>query len=144
MAAASSPAPGLIDRVIRFCLENKLVVFLLMGFIVLWGVRVMPFQTQREIIPRDPIPVDAIPDIGENQQVIFTDWPGRSPQDVEDQITYPLTTTLQGTPGFKTIRAFSMFGFSVVFVIFDEQFDFYWCRSRLLEKLNVARQLLPE
>ena len=143
MAAASSPAPGLIDRVIRFCLENKLVVFLLMGFIVLWGVRVMPFQTQPEIIPRDPIPVDAIPDIGENQQVIFTDWPGRSPQDVEDQITYPLTTTLQGTPGFKTIRAFSMFGFSVVYVIFDEQFDFYWCRSRVLEKLNIAQQRLP-
>lgn len=84
-----------------------------------------------------------IPDIGENQQVVFTDWPGRSPQDVEDQITYPLTTTLQGTPGFKTIRSYSMFGFSVVYVIFDEHRDFYWCRSRLLEKLNIAQQQLP-
>ena len=135
---------GIIDRIIRFCLENKLVVFLLVAFVIGWGYRVMPFKTEDPIIPRDPIPVDAIPDIGENQQVIFTEWMGRSPQDVEDQITYPLTTTLQGTPGFKTIRSFSMFGFSVVYVIFDDQFDFYWCRSRLLEKLNIAQQLLPE
>ncbi len=141
--AGHAQPKSLIDRVIRFCLENKLVVFLIIAFIVLWGVRVMPFATTQEIIPRDPIPVDAIPDIGENQQVVFTDWPGRSPQDVEDQITYPLTTTLQGTPGFKTIRAFSMFGFSVVYVIFDDEHDFYWCRSRVLEKLNVAQQRLP-
>lgn len=134
---------GLIDRVLRFCLENKLVVVLLLAVLILWGIRVMPFRSGPDIIPRDPIPVDAIPDIGENQQVVFTDWPGRSPQDVEDQITYPLTTTLQGTPGFKTIRSFSMFGFSVVYVIFDDEFDFYWCRSRLLEKLNVAQQRLP-
>lgn len=139
LAMSRSP----IDRVIRFCLENKLIVFLLIAFIVLWGYRVMPFRTEKELFPRDPIPVDAIPDIGENQQVVFTDWPGRSPHDVENQITYPLTTLLQGTPGFKTIRSFSMFGFSVVYVIFDDQFDFYWCRSRLLEKLNVAQQMLP-
>ncbi len=135
---------GIINHTIRFCLENKLVVFLLVGFIIVWGYRVMPFATEDPIIPRDPIPVDAIPDIGENQQVIFTEWPGRSPQDVEDQITYPLTTLLQGTPGFKTIRAFSMFGFSMVYVIFDDEVDFYWSRSRLLEKLNVAQSLLPE
>lgn len=145
----SSTAPqlrrpaGPINRVIRFCLENKLIVFLLITFIVLWGIRVMPFETPQQIVPRDPIPVDAIPDIGENQQVVFTEWPGRSPQDVEDQVTYPLTTALQGTPGFRTIRAFSMFGFSVVYVIFDEDVDFYWSRSRLLEKLNVAQQYLP-
>ena len=134
---------GLINGVIRFCLENKLVVFLILALILLWGYRVMPFRMENDLIPRDPIPVDAIPDIGENQQVVFTDWPGRSPQDVEDQITYPLTTVLQGTPGFKSIRAFSMFGFSVVYVIFDDDHDFYWCRSRLLEKLNVAQQMLP-
>ncbi len=133
----------MIDRVIRFCLENRLVVFLLLALIVGWGFRVMPFKTEAPLIPRDPIPVDAIPDIGENQQVIFTEWPGRSPQDVEDQVTYPLTTTLQGTPGFRTIRAVSNFGFSQIFVIFDEQYDFYWCRSRLLEKLNVGQQMLP-
>lgn len=134
---------GLIDRALRFCLEQKLVVFLLLALIMLWGYRVMPFRMDEETIARDPVPVDAIPDIGDNQQVVFTDWPGRSPQDVEDQITYPLTTTLQGTPGFKTIRAYSMFGFSVIYVIFDDDHDFYWCRSRLLEKLNVARQVLP-
>jgi Cu(I)/Ag(I) efflux system membrane protein CusA/SilA len=134
---------GLVDRVIHFCLHNKLVVFLLVAFVLFGGYRFMPFAIEDDVIPRDPIPVDAIPDIGENQQVVFTDWPGRSPQDVEDQITYPLTTLLQGTPGFKSIRAFSMFGFSVVYVIFEEDYDFYWCRSRLLEKLNVAQQLLP-
>lgn len=148
MTSSVLPEPvrprGIIDRVIRFCLENRLVVLLLVAFIIGWGYRVMPFKTEAPIIPRDPIPVDAIPDIGENQQVVFTEWAGRSPQDVEDQITYPLTTTLQGTPGFKTIRSFSMFGFSVVYVIFDDEFDFYWCRSRLLEKLNIAQQLLPE
>ncbi|MCK6455307.1 MAG: efflux RND transporter permease subunit [Phycisphaerae bacterium] len=143
-APASPPhADGFVARIIRFCLYNKLIVFLVLAFILLWGYRVMPFRVEDEAVPRDPIPVDAIPDIGENQQVVFTDWPGRSPHDVEDQITYPLTTTLQGTPGFKTIRAFSMFGFSVVYVIFEEGYDFYWCRSRLLEKLNTAQQLLP-
>jgi len=140
---AASGSPGLVDRVIRFCLENKVVVFILFALVVLGGYRVMPFRGGEALIPRDPIPVDAIPDIGENQQVVFTEWPGRSPQDVEDQVTYPLTTILQGTPGFKSIRAFSMFGFSVIYVIFDEGHDFYWCRSRLLEKLNIAGQILP-
>lgn len=135
---------GPLEHVIRFFLENKLVVALLLIGIIGWGTSVMPFRGGPEWLPRDPIPVDAIPDVGENQQVVFTDWPGRSPQDVEDQITYPLTTALQGTPGVKTIRAQSMFGFSIVFVIFDDQHDFYWCRSRLLEKLDVARQRLPE
>ncbi len=140
----SAPPAGLLDRAMRFCLENKLVVVLLLALVLGWGYRVMPFRTSSEWIPRDPIPVDAIPDIGENQQVVFTDWPGRSPQDVEDQITYPLTTILQGTPGFKSIRAFSMFGFSIIYVIFDDEHDFYWCRSRLLEKLDVAQRNLPE
>ncbi|MBL8878769.1 MAG: efflux RND transporter permease subunit [Phycisphaerales bacterium] len=135
---------GPIERLMRFFLENKLVVALLLIGIIGWGLSVMPFRGGPQWLPRDPIPVDAIPDVGENQQVVFTDWPGRSPQDVEDQITYPLTTALQGTPGVKTIRASSMFGFSIVFVIFDDQHDFYWCRSRLLEKLDVARQRLPE
>lgn len=134
---------GLIDRLIYFCLQNRLVVVLLLAMIVFWAVRVMPFDLKTDLVPREPIPVDAIPDIGENQQVVFTEWPGRSPSDVENQITYPLTTTLQGTPGFKSIRAYSMFGFSVVYVIFDDEHDFYWCRSRILEKLNVAQQRLP-
>lgn len=134
---------GLVDRAIRYCLENRLVVFMLLALILGWGYRVMPFHTPEPIIPRDPVPVDAIPDIGENQQVVFAEWPGRSPRDVEDQVTYPLTTLLQGTPGFKTIRAISNFGFSQIYVIFEDGFDFYWCRSRLLEKLNVAQDMLP-
>ena len=143
MTGDAGQARGVIDRVIRFCLENKLIVLLIVVGITLWGMRVMPFDVGPEILPRDPIPVDALPDIGENQQVVFTEWPGRSPQDVEDQITYPLTTTLQGTPGVKTIRAYSMFGFSQIYVIFNDDVDFYWARSRLLEKLNVAQQRLP-
>lgn len=124
------------DRVIHFCLGNKLVVSLLVIFVTLWGVMVAPFDWAVPLLPRDPVPVDAIPDIGENQQIVFTDWSGRSPQDVEDQITYPLTAALLGVPEVKTIRSFSMFGFSSIYVIFREKVDFYWARSRLLERLN--------
>ena len=88
-------------------------------------------------------PVDAIPDIGEKQVIVFADWPGRSPQDVEDQVTYPLTVSLQGTPGVKTIRSCSGFGFSMVFVIFQDEVDYYWARSRVLERMNVATTKLP-
>jgi Cu(I)/Ag(I) efflux system membrane protein CusA/SilA len=128
--------PSFIDKVIRFCLENKLVVVLLIMFFIGWGVMVAPFDWELGFWPRNPVAVDAIPDIGENQQIVFTDWPGRSPQDVEDQITYPLTTSLLGVPGVKTIRSISMFGFSSIYVIFTEKEDFYWTRSRVLEKLN--------
>ena len=89
------------------------------------------------------IPVDAIPDIGENQSIVFTDWPGRDPQTIEDQITYPLTTSLEGVPGVKAIRSSSGFGFSVIYIIFKDNIDFYWARSRILERLNVATQWLP-
>ena len=125
-----------VGRLIRFCLTNKLVVALIVAFIVVWGVIVAPFDWQLGELPRNPVATDAIPDIGENQQIVFTDWEGRSPQDVEDQVTYPLTTALLGVPGVKTIRSNSMFGFSTIFVIFQEGVDFYWSRSRLLEKLN--------
>ena len=125
-----------IDRLIRFCMENKLVVILGLLAVVTWGVMVAPFPWNIEGLPRDPVPVDAIPDIGENQQIVFTAWPGRSPQDVEDQIGYPLTVSLLGIPGVKTIRSYSMFGFSTIYVIFKEDVEFYWSRSRLLEKLS--------
>lgn len=125
-----------LNKLIRFCLENKLVVGLLVLMVIVWGIMVAPFDWQLELLPRNPVPVDAIPDIGENQQIVFTKWPGRSPQDVEDQITYPLTVSLLGVPGIKTIRSNSMFGFSSIYVIFDEDVDFYWSRSRVLEKLN--------
>ena len=127
---------SLMDRVIRFCLLNKLLVFLFAGGVIFWGIMVAPFDWDTGAIPRDPVPVDAIPDIGENQQIIFTKWPGRSPQDMEDQVTYPLTTAMLGIPKVKTVRSFSMFGFSSIYVIFEEDAEFYWSRTRVLEKLN--------
>jgi len=128
--------PNMLDRAIRFFLENKLIVSMLTVFFVGWGVLVAPFDWHVPGFPRDPVPVDAIPDTGENQQIIFTAWQGRSPQDVEDQVSYPLTVALLGVPGVKSIRSSSMFGFSSIFVIFNEDVEFYWSRSRLLEKLN--------
>ena len=133
----------MLNRSIKFFLENKLVTFLLLIFFIGWGYSVMPFDVGNEIIPRDPVPVDAIPDIGENQQIVFTEWMGRSPQDVEDQITYPLSIALQGIPGVKSIRSKSAFGFSSIYIIFDEDKEFYWSRSRVLERLNVAQKDLP-
>jgi Cu(I)/Ag(I) efflux system membrane protein CusA/SilA len=125
-----------VNRLIRFCLEQKLVVALAVLLIIAWGLMVAPFDWNLGGLPRNPVPVDAIPDLGENQQIVFTDWMGRSPRDVDDQITYPLTAALLGTPGVKTIRSYSMFGFSTIYVIFEEGVDFYWSRSRILEKLS--------
>ncbi|MCH8251768.1 MAG: efflux RND transporter permease subunit [Planctomycetes bacterium] len=137
--------PNFIDKTIRFCIENKLVVFLFVLFTVGWGLMSAPFDWDLGGLPRDPIPVDAIPDIGENQQIVFTDWAGRSPQDIEDQIGYPLTVSLLGVPSVKTIRSYSMFGFSLIYIIFEEDVDFYWSRSRVLEKLNsLPAGTLPE
>ena len=135
---------GVIDAVIRFCLENKLIVLLILGATIGWGIMVMPFDYDPGWFPRDPVPVDAIPDIGENQQIVFTPWMGRSPQDVEDQITYPLTVSLLGVPGVKTIRSYSYLGFSSIYVVFKEDVEFYWSRSRILERLSVAQKELPE
>ena len=110
-----------------------------------WGTVNAPFNWDTGILPSNPVAVDAIPDIGENQQIVFTKWDGRSPQDIEDQITYPLTTSLLGIPGVKTIRSSSMFGFSSIYIIFEEDIEFYWSRSRILEKLNsLSSGLLPE
>ncbi|MGI6456877.1 MAG: efflux RND transporter permease subunit [bacterium] len=135
----------MVNKIIRFCLENILIVVLITVFLILWGVMVAPFDWDIQLIPRDPVPVDAIPDIGENQQIVFTEWEGRSPQDVEDQITYPLTVSLLGIPGVQTIRSYSMFGFSSVYIIFQEDVEFYWSRSRVLEKLNsLPPDALPE
>ena len=127
---------SILNRLIKFCLDNKLIVALFVIAIIAWGIVVAPFDWTLPGLPRDPVPVDAIPDIGENQQIVFTKWPGRSPQDVEDQISYPLTVALLGIPDIKTVRSYSMFGFSTVYVIFKEKADFYDCRSRILEKLN--------
>ena len=130
---------------IRFFLENKLIALLLFLALAGWGISTAPFDWDIDFIPRDPVPVDAIPDIGDNQQIIFTEWPGRSPQDIEDQITYPLTTQLLGLPGVRTVRSSSMFGFSSINVIFEDDIEFYWSRSRILEKLNaLPGGTLPE
>jgi len=126
----------MFDKLIKYCLNNPLVVGIFLTTAVLWGIMVAPFDWKLGDLPRDPIPIDAIPDIGENQQIVFTKWSGRSPQDIEDQVTYPLTTALLGIPDVKTIRSFSMFGFSTIYVIFNENIEFYWSRSRILEKLN--------
>jgi len=135
----------MLSGLIRFFLEQKLIVFLLVMFVVVWGAITAPFDWDLGGLPRDPVPVDAIPDIGENQQIVFTEWMGRSPQDIEDQITYPLTVSLLGLPGVKTIRSSSFFGFSSIYIIFKEEVDFYWSRSRVLEKLNsLPGGTLPE
>jgi Cu(I)/Ag(I) efflux system membrane protein CusA/SilA len=133
----------MLNGIIRFFLENKFVTLLLLVMFIGWGVVTAPFGW-KTFLPSDPVPVDAIPDLGENQQIVFADWMGRSPQDVEDQITYPLTTFLLGIPGVKSIRSTSMFGFGIIYVIFDEKTEFYWSRSRILEKLNsLPSGLLP-
>ncbi|MFH1312357.1 MAG: efflux RND transporter permease subunit [Candidatus Eisenbacteria bacterium] len=134
-----------IGAVIGFFLRNKVIVILGVLALVFWGIGVAPFDWDIKRLPRDPVPVDAIPDIGENQQIVFTTWAGRSPQDVDDQISYPLTAALIGVPGVKTVRSFSMLGFSTIYVIFKEDVEFYWSRSRILEKLNsLPPGLLPD
>ncbi len=122
-----------MNPIIRWCFSNKALV-LILSF-ALMGAGMLAFQHT---------PVDAIPDIGEKQVIVFADWPGRSPQDVEDQVTYPLTVSLQGTPSVKTIRSMSGFGFSMVFVIFKDETDYYWARSRVLERLSVGQTRMPE
>lgn len=122
----------MINGLIRWCLKHT--------FLVVLAVVAIGAVGYYAIINT---PVDAIPDIGEKQVIVFADWPGRSPQDVDNQVTYPLTTSLTGTPGVKTIRSMSGFGFSMVFVIFKDNVDYYWARSRVLERINVAQQRLP-
>ncbi|TCK69431.1 Cu(I)/Ag(I) efflux system membrane protein CusA/SilA [Winogradskyella wandonensis] len=135
----------MLNKSIKFLIENKLVAVLLLVLFVGWGTVNAPFNRDTGFLPSNPVAVDAIPDIGENQQIVFTKWDGRSPQDIEDQITYPLTTSLLGIPGVKTIRSSSMFGFSSIYIIFEEDIEFYWSRSRILEKLNsLPSGLLPD
>ncbi len=135
----------MLNKSIKFLIENKLVAVLLLVLFVGWGTVNAPFNWNTGFLPSNPVAVDAIPDIGENQQIVFTKWDGHSPQDIEDQITYPLTTSLLGIPGVKTIRSSSMFGFSSIYIIFEENIEFYWSRSRILEKLNALPSgLLPD
>ncbi|HNR06108.1 MAG TPA: efflux RND transporter permease subunit [Saprospiraceae bacterium] len=123
----------MIDKLIEGALRNRIIVLLVAAIIAAYG-----FYSVRTT------PVDAIPDLSENQVIIFTEWMGRGPQIMEDQVTYPLVSNLQGLPKVKNIRANSMFGMSFVFVIFEDQVDIYWARTRVLERLNSAQQLLPK
>jgi Cu(I)/Ag(I) efflux system membrane protein CusA/SilA len=126
----------MFNRLVKYFLENRLITFIfLISFIVL-GIVFMPFNWNSGFLPRDPIAVDAIPDIGENQQIVATEWMGRSPKDIQDQVTYPLTTALLGIPGVQTVRSTSMFGMSFIYIIFKDNVEFYWSRSRILEKLS--------
>jgi copper/silver efflux system protein len=135
----------MLNNIIKYFLENKLVTVLILITLIAWGLVTTPFNWNTGFLPKDPVPVDAIPDIGENQQIVFTPWEGRSPQDIEDQVSYPLTTYLLGIPGVKSIRSSSIFGFSMINIIFDEEIEFYWSRTRILEKLNsLPSGLLPD
>src|SRR5580692_9396463 len=122
----------MIDRIIEFSLRNKFLIVILWIGIAGWGLWAMLRA-----------PIDAIPDLSDNQVIVFTDWSGRSPQEVEDQVTYPLTVNLQGLPGIKVVRSSSAFGFSMIFAIFNDDVDLYFARTRVLERLNLVSKQLP-
>ncbi len=126
----------MFNRLVKYFLENRLITFIFLITFVVLGMVFMPFNWKSDFFPRDPIAVDAIPDIGENQQIVATEWMGRSPKDMQDQVTYPLTTALLGIPGVQTVRSTSMFGMSFIYIIFKDNIEFYWSRSRILEKLS--------
>ncbi|RYE02275.1 MAG: efflux RND transporter permease subunit, partial [Sphingobacteriales bacterium] len=122
----------MVYRLIEIALRNRLVILILAAGLFAWGI--YSIRTN---------PIDAIPDLSENQVIVYTEWMGRSPQLIEDQVTYPLVSNLQGIPKVKNIRASSMFGMSFVYVIFEDAADVYWARTRVLERLNYAQRLLP-
>jgi Cu(I)/Ag(I) efflux system membrane protein CusA/SilA len=126
----------MFNKLVKYFLYNRLITFIFLITFVVMGIVFSPFTWNTSMLPRNPVPVDAIPDIGDNQQIVATEWMGRSPKDIQDQITYPLSTALLGIPGVKTIRSTSMFGMSFIYVIFKDGVEFYWSRSRILEKLN--------
>ena len=131
--AASAPPGSLISWLIDWSLRNRFLVACGTLLIIAWGIWAVRHT-----------PVDAIPDLSENQVIVFADWSGRSPQEVEDQVTYPLSTNLQGLAGVKEVRASSIFGFSLLTVVFDDKIDNYFARTRVLERLSFLQTLLPE
>src|SRR6185503_8859584 len=122
----------MIAALIKWSLENRFLVLCTTLLLLGWGV----FAVRH-------VPIDAIPDLSENQVIVFADWEGRSPQEVEDQVTYPLSVNLQGLAGVRTVRAASMFGFSLITVIFEDRLDNYFARTRVLERLNYLGNILP-
>ena len=123
----------MVRKLIELALRNRFIVLLFAGGLFVWGI----YSIRQN-------PIDAIPDLSENQVIVFTEWMGRSPQVIEDQVTYPLVSNLQGIPKIKNIRGTSMFGMSFVYVIFEDNVDIYWARTRVLERLNYAQRLLPK
>jgi copper/silver efflux system protein len=126
----------MFNRIVKYFLDNQLITSIILIVLLIMGIITSPFNWKTGLLPHDPVPVDAIPDIGDNQQIVSTEWMGRSPKDIQDQVTYPLTTALLGIPGVSNIRSTSMFGMSFIYVIFNDKTEFYWSRSRILEKLN--------
>jgi len=122
----------MIERIIEYSARNRVIILMMFALLIAWGIWAV-YKT----------PVDAIPDLSDNQVIVFTDYAGRSPQVVEDQVTYPLAVNLQGLPKVRAVRASSAFGFSMIYVIFEDDADIYWARTRVLERLNYASSLLP-
>src|SRR5437660_5386653 len=122
----------MLNRLIELSLKNRVVVLLVYLGLAAWGAWAL-FAT----------PIDAIPDLSDNQVIVFTDWTGHSPQEVEDQVTYPLTVNLQGLAGVRVVRSQSAFGFSMIYVIFEDNVDLYFARSRVLERMSLITKILP-
>ena len=123
----------MVQKIIELSLKNRYIVLLIAAGLLVWGISAVKKN-----------PIDAIPDLSENQVIVFTEWMGRSPQTIEDQVTYPLVSNLQGIPKVKNVRGTSMFGMSFVYIIFDDDVDVYWARTRVMERLNYAQRLLPQ
>lgn len=123
----------MVHKIIEWSMRNRFIVLVLSAGLFIWGV----FSIQKN-------PIDAIPDLSENQVIVFTEWMGRSPQLIEDQVTYPLVTNLQGIPKIKYVRGSSMFGMSFIYVIFEDDVDVYWARERVLERISTISRTLPE
>ena len=123
----------MINRIIEICMRNRLLVLVIFVFVTMAGWWAL-----------NRTPIDAMPDIGENQVIVFADWPGRSPRDIEDQVIYPLSITMLGIPDVKDVRSTSMFSFGYINIIFEDDVDFYWARTRVLERMNLAQKDMPE
>lgn len=123
----------MISKIIEYSSRNKFIIFLTVGFLIIWGIWAIK-----------NIPLDAIPDLSDTQVIIFTDWPGRSPDLVENQVTYPITSTLLAAPKVQAVRGFSFLGSSFIYVIFEEGTNIYWARSRVLEYIDSVKSKLPQ
>lgn len=135
----------MLNGLIKYLMQNKLIAFVMLLVLLTWGLMSVPITVDNVLVGSNTVSVDAIPNLGDNQQIVYTEWEGQSPQDIEDQVTYPLTSNLLGLPGVKSVRSSSMFGFSTIYLIFEDDVEFYWSRSRILEKLSsLPSDLLPK